>query len=240
MTPGNVHDLWVYLAETPLLWLTLTLLAFIAGDWIYLRFGRRALLNPVVLSVVLLIVVLRLTGTSYGRYFEGAQFVHFLLGPATVALAVPLYQQLADLRRHWRRILLGVFLGSATASAVAMGAAAVMGASLSTILSLGPKSVTTPIAMGISEKIGGEPTLTAIVVILTGIFGAVIAGPVLDLCRVRDPRARGLAMGVSAHGIGTATAFDESPRSGAYAGMAMALSAVLTAALLPLALFGLR
>jgi len=166
--------------------------------------------------------------------------VHFLLGPATVALAVPLYQQLADLRRHWRRILLGVLLGSATASTVAMGAAAMMGASLSTVLSLGPKSVTTPIAMGISEKIGGEPTLTAIIVILTGIFGAVIAGPVLDLCRVRDPRARGLAMGVSAHGIGTATAFDEGARTGAFAGMAMALSAVLTATLLPLGLLGLR
>lgn len=234
--PGPVHELWVYLAESSLLWLTLTVLAFIAGEGVHRRAGGMALLHPVMLAIGLLVAVLALTGTSYERYFEGAQFVHFLLGPATVALAVPLYRQLPDLRRHWRAILASVLAGAAVASSVAMLTAAQLGASWPTILSLGPKSVTTPIAMGIAEQIGGLPALTAVVVILTGILGAVIGAPVLDLAGIRDPRARGLAMGVAAHGIGTAAAFDEGLRTGAFAGMAMALSAVLTAMLLPLAL----
>lgn len=234
--PSDLLHLWVYLAASPLLWLTVTIVVYVVGESLYQALGHNALANPVVFAILVLVAVLEITGIPYSRYFEGAQFVHFLLGPATVALAVPLYQQAADLRRHWRPIVACVLVGGAVASGTAVLVGALLGASKLTVLSLAPKSVTTPIAMGISEKIGGEPALTAVMVIVTGIFGAMVARPVLRLCRVRDERARGLAMGVAAHGIGTAAAFHENPRTGAYSGLAMALSGVFTAILLPLAL----
>lgn len=234
--PSDLHHLWVYLAASPLLWLTVTIAVYVVGEWLYDRLRHNPLANPVVFAIVVLVVVLEVSGIRYQRYFEGAQFVHFLLGPATVALAVPLYEQLGDLRRHWKPILICVLIGGATASGTAVVIGALLGGSHITVLSLAPKSVTTPIAMGISEKIGGEPSLTAVMVIITGIFGAMVARPVLRLCGVRDERARGLAMGVAAHGIGTAAAFHEGPRMGAYSGLAMALSGVFTALLLPLVL----
>lgn len=234
--PADLHHLWVYLAASPLLWLTVTVSVYVVGDGLYQRLGRNPLANPVVFAIVALVLILELGHIPYHRYFEGAQFVHFLLGPATVALAVPLYEHLSELRRHWRPILLCVVIGSATASGSAMVVGALLGASHLTVLSLAPKSVTTPIAMGISEKIGGEPALTAVMVVITGIFGAMAARPVLRLFGVTDPRARGLAMGAAAHGIGTATAFQEDHRMGAYAGLAMALCGVCTALLLPFTL----
>lgn len=236
MVPAGLYQLWVYLSASPLLWLTATVVVYVLGESLYLALGRHALANPVVFAILVLLAVLQITGVPYAQYFEGAQFVHFLLGPATVALAVPLYQQLAGLRRHWRAIMACVLVGGGVAAGSAMVVAAVLGAAQVTILSLGPKSVTTPIAMAVAHSIGGEPALTAVMVIITGIFGAMVARPVLNVCGVRDERARGLAMGVAAHGIGTAAAFDESRRTGAYSGMAMALSGVFTAILLPLAL----
>jgi len=234
--PSDLRHLWVYLAASPLLWLTVTIGVYVLGEQLYLKLRGNPLANPVVFAILTLVAVLEISGVPYSRYFEGAQFVHFLLGPATVALAVPLYEQLADLRRYWRPILLSVLVGGATASGTAMLVGALLGGSRLTVLSLAPKSVTTPIAMGIAEKIGGEPALTAVMVIVTGIFGAMAARPVLRLVGVRDERARGLAMGVAAHGIGTAAAFHENPRTGAFSGLAMALSGIFTALLLPLAL----
>ncbi len=234
--PSDLNHLWVYLAASPLLWLTVTICVYVIGEWLYERLHHNPLANPVVFAIVVLVLVLEVSGIPYSRYFEGAQFVHFLLGPATVALAIPLYEQLGDLRRYWKPIVACVLIGGATASGTAMVVGALLGGSHVTVLSLAPKSVTTPIAMGISDKIGGEPALTAVMVIITGIFGAMVAKPVLRLCRVHDDRARGLAMGVAAHGIGTAVAFHENRRMGAFAGLAMALSGVFTALLLPLVL----
>jgi len=230
----RLTDIWVYLATTPLLGLTITLLAYIAGDWIYRRAGMQPLLNPVLLAVLALMAVLLATGTPYTTYFEGAQFVHFLLGPATVALAVPLYFNLAKLRRLWLPLLGGLVAGSLTAAVSAVGIAWLFGASKQTLLSLAPKSVTAPVAMGIAEKLGGLPSLTAILVISTGILGAVLGPVVLDLLRVRDQATRGFALGVTSHGIGTARAFQESEQAGAFSGLAMGLNALVTALLLPL------
>lgn len=233
---GSLSQLWVYLSTTPLLGLTVTLAAYQGAYWLYERSGKQPLLNPVLWAVVALVAMLKLAGIEYSAYFEGAQFVHFLLGPATVALAVPLYRYFAEIRRSAASVLLSVIIGSLTAMGSAVGIAWALGASRQTLLSLAPKSVTTPIAMGIAEQIGGLPSLTAVLVILTGITGAVFATWTLNLVRVRDWRARGLAVGVAAHGIGTARAFQVSEVAGAFASLAMGLNALATAILVPLAI----
>lgn len=233
---AGLADIWVYLAASPLLGLTATLLAYQLAYAIYARTRFNPLANPVAISVALLVGVLTLTGTSYRTYFDGAQFVHFLLGPATVALAIPLYQQVEKLKRNWFALLAGTVLGSAAAIATAMLLSWLLGASHATVLSIAPKAVTTPIAMGISEKIGGLPSLTAVLVIATGILGATLARGILNLIKVEDHAVRGFALGVTSHGIGTARAFQVSEQMGAFAGLAMGLSGVLTALLLPFAL----
>ncbi len=238
--PATFTDIWVYLAATPLLGLTVTLIAYMAGDWFYRRAGMQALLNPVLIAVVLLVALLVLTGTPYSTYFEGAQFVHFLLGPATVALAVPLYLHAQRLKRMWLPLLLGLVVGSVTAAVSAIGVAWALGGSLQTLLSLAPKSVTAPIAMGITEKIGGLASLTAILVIATGILGAMLGPGVLNLLGLRDQAVRGFAIGVASHGIGTARAFQESEESGAFSGLAMGLNGLATALTLPAVVYLLR
>jgi predicted murein hydrolase (TIGR00659 family) len=231
---GPVTQLWVYLETSPLAALTLTLVAYLAGDTIYRRSGRNPLLNPVLLAILLIAAVLLPTGGDYERYFEGAQFVHFLLGPATVALAIPLYRELANVRRALVPLMASLLVGSLTAAGTAVGLAWLAGASTETLASLAPKSVTTPVAMGVAESLGGLPSLTAAVVILTGIVGAALGPLVLDLARIRDPRARGLAMGTASHGIGTARALQMGQAAGAFAGIAIGLNALATAVLLPL------
>jgi predicted murein hydrolase (TIGR00659 family) len=235
-----VARVWVYLSATPLLWLAATLLAYELGAWLFRRSGNRALLNPVAISVALLIALLATTGTPYETYFEGAQFVHFLLGPATVALAVPLYQNRAQVRAALVPMLAALLAGSATAIVSAVLAARLLGASFETVSSIAPKSATTPIAMAISEQIGGLPSLTAAFVIATGLLGAVIVTPLLDALRIRDWRGRGLAAGVAAHGLGTARAFQVNEVAGTFAGIGLALNGVATAILVPLLMNLLR
>lgn len=227
-------QLWTYLSEGPLLGLTVTLAAYQLGDWVYRKSKLNPLANPVLIAVLLLVGLLVATGTPYTAYFEGAKFVHFLLGPATVALAVPLYKNLGALKRSLGAVAAAVVAGSLTATVSAVGIAWALGAGRETLLSIAPKSVTTPIAMGISEQIGGLPSLTAVVVILTGISGGMLATGTLDLLRIRDWRARGLAAGVAAHGIGTARALAVNDVAGAFASLAMGLNGLATAILLPL------
>ena len=230
---GDMTQLWVYLSSTPLLWLTLTLLAYQIGNWIFCRFGCTPLLNPVLTAVSALVILLKLTGTDYHAYFRGAQFIHFLLGPATVALAIPLYRELTIIRKAFIPIAITLAIGGLTAVLSAVGIAWCLGADRAVMLTLAPKSVTTPIAMGISEKIGGLPSLTAVAVVLTGIFGAVIGDLILDRLKISDQAARGMALGVASHGIGTAHAIQRNRTSGAFAALAMALNGLLTALLLP-------
>ena len=233
MTP-QFAELWVYLAASPLLGLTATLLAYQAAFWLYRRSGGHPLANPVLIAVAILVFFLMSTATPYETYFAGAQFVHFLLGPATVALAIPLYAQIRRVRALLLPVLAGLVAGSLTAVLSAIAVGRLFGASLPTQLSLAPKSVTTPIAMGIAERIGGIPSLTAVLVIVTGILGAVGARYVFDALRVRDPAIRGFAIGVASHGIGTARAFQVNEQSGAFAALAMGLNGALTALLLPM------
>ncbi len=232
----RLAEFWVYLSATPLLGLTATLLAYQAAYWLYAKANMNPLANPVALSVAMLVALLWFTDTAYPVYFEGAQFVHFLLGPATVALAVPLYANLDTLRRNLLPLGGALLAGSMTAAVSAVGIGWMLGASRETLLSMAPKSVTTPIAMGIAEKLGGLPSLTAVLVVATGVIGAVLARGTLNLLRIEDHAVRGFAVGVAAHGIGTARAFQVSETMGAFAGLAMGLNGLATAFLFPLLL----
>ena len=228
--------IWSYLSSQPLLWLTATLAADWAGDALFRASGRKSIANPVLIAVILLGAVLSLSGTDYQTYFEGAQFVHFMLGPATVCLGLPLYDNLSRIRRAALPVVAALLVGSlvAVVSALAIGKA--FGLDQVLLASLAPKSTTAPVAIGIAERIGGQPTLAAVLVLLTGIFGAVIVTPLLNALRVTDWRARGFAVGVAAHGIGTARAFQVNETAGAFAGIGMGLNAVLTAIIAPLVL----
>ena len=229
----RLADVWVYLSATPLLGLTITLLVYQTAFVLYRRSGFHSLAHPVGLSVIALGSLLWATGTPYARYFEGAQFVHFLLGPATVALAVPLVEQLTRIKRLWLPMLGALLVGTLAATATAVGVAWALGASKVTLASLAPKSVTAPVAMGIAEKIGGLPSLTAVLVVCTGILGAASGRFLFDALRIHDPVVRGFALGTAAHGIGTARAFQVNEEAGAFAGLAMGLSALFSAVTLP-------
>ena len=233
MSPLPLPDIWSYLSREPLLWLTATLVAYLIGDHLSQRAGRNPLVNPVLVAMVLLGGLLWVTATPYQTYFAGAQFVHFMLGPATVALALPLYANRAQIRRALLPMVAALLAGSLTAIVSALWIARWLGIEGPVWLSLAPKSTTAPVAIGISEQLGGLPTLTAALVILTGIIGAVIVTPLMRLMRIRDWRARGFAVGVAAHGIGTARAFQVNDTAGAFAGIGMGLNALLTAILAP-------
>jgi predicted murein hydrolase (TIGR00659 family) len=229
----QLGQLWVYLQASPLGWLTATLIAYWLGVRAQRAAGGRPYVNPVAIAVVLLIALLAATGTPYQTYFEGAQFVHFLLGPATVALAIPLYENWPAVRRSLIPMIAALLAGTVTAVGSAVGIAWALGASAESLVSIAPKSVTTPVAMGIAEKLGGIPSLTAVLVILTGIIGAIIATPLLNALGFKDWRARGFAVGVASHGIGTARAFQVNDLAGTFAGIGMALNALATAILVP-------
>ena len=233
---SRVETLWVYLAADPLLWLTVTLAAYVVADRISARFGRHPLANPVLIAVAILAAILTATRTPFETYFQGAQFVHFLLGPATVALALPLHRHWPLVRKAVLPILAALFAGAVTAVVSAVGIAAAFGIPQPILASLAPKSVTAAIAMGIAREIGGEPSLTATLVIATGILGAVMVTPLMVVLGFTDWRARGFAAGLAAHGIGTARAFQVNPVAGAFAGIAMGLNGLVTAALVPLIL----
>ena len=225
----NLYRIWVYLSETPLLWLTTTLLAYAVGDTVSRQLGRHPLANPVMISAGVLIAVLGVTGTSYGVYFEGAQFVHFLLGPATVALGLPLWRNRFAVRKSFLPMMAALLAGSITAIASAVAIAWAFGAPREILASLAAKSVTAPIAMALTETIGGIPALAAVLVVLTGILGSVIVTPLMNALGIRDYAARGFAVGMASHGIGTARAFQVSEEAGVFAGVAMGLNGALTA-----------
>lgn len=231
--------LWSYLAATPLTWLTITLIGYLGAASFSKALGHTPLANPVLLSVGAVALLLMLTGTDYTTYFEGAQFIHFLLGPATVALAIPLMDNRNTIRRVAVPMALALVAGSCVAAVSAILLAQAFGLPDAIVLSFSPKATTAPVALGISEAVGGIPTLTAILVILTGIIGAIVVTPLMTLLRVRDWRARGFAVGVAAHGIGTARAFQVNQTAGAFAGIGMALNALLTSIIVPILVYWL-
>jgi predicted murein hydrolase (TIGR00659 family) len=230
---NGVVQLWVYLQTTPQLGLVATLVAWEIAV-VASRIARgHVLANPMLISIVLLSALLLLTHTPYRAYFEGGQYVQFLLGPATVALAVPMYANLGRIRRAAPAILPALVAGSLVAALSAMLIARWLGASRTVVLSLAPKAVTTPIAMGIAEQIGGSPSLAAVFVLLTGLVAVVIGPGILRFMRVRDWRARGLAAGTAGHGLATARILLLDETAGAFGGLAIGLNGIFTAILVP-------
>lgn len=231
-------QLWIYLSASPLFGLTATLVVYLLAQAAYVRLGHAPWANPVLWSIVTIAGGLTITKVDYPTYFAGAQFIHFLLGPAVVALGWPLWQRRVELRARFGRVLLAALLGGAAAggSAVALGWA--VGLPHDVVMSLAPKSVTAPVAMGIAEKIGGIPALSAVFAVLTGLIGALSGKYLFDALRIRTTpagwRSRGFALGTAAHGIGAARALQVNADAGAYAGLALGLQVVLAALLLPL------
>ena len=231
-------ELWVYLSATPLFGLTATLVVYLLANAAYTRLDSAPWANPVLWSVVTLAGGLLATGVDYPTYFAGAQFIHFLLGPAVVALAWPLWQRRAELRARFGRLVLAALLGGVpgAGSAVVLGWAE--GLPDDVVLSLAPKSVTAPVAMGISEKIGGIPALSAVFAVLTGMIGALSGKYLFDALRIANDAtgyaARGFSLGTAAHGIGAARALHVDADAGAYAGLALGMQVVLAALLMPL------
>ena len=233
MNPSSLHPIWEALHTSPLLWLTVTLVVYIATVKLYQRLHQNPLVLPVFTSVCAIVALLLLTETDYETYFSGVQLLHFLVGPATVALAIPLYHQLPKLVALWRPLSISLVIGALTGLLSSALLTVSLGASPELIVSLLPKSTTMPIAMAISEHFGGSPSLTAVSVALTGIIGSVIALPVFYLLRIDEPAARGVAMGVSAHAIGTARLIQIDEGMGAFSALAMSVTGVLTALFMP-------
>lgn len=225
--PGN----W---APAPLVWLTLTIAVFATADAVSRASARHPLAHPVLLSVPVIIVVLRATGTDYAAYADATGALGFLLGPAVVGLAVPIHAERATIRRLALPIGLALVAGSLTAIASAVGIAWALGAPGAVLAAIAPRATTTPVAMDLARALGGDPSLAAVLVLGAGVFGAMIAAPLLDAMGIRDWRARGFALGISAHGIGAARAVQVNATAGAYAGLGMALNAVITALALSL------
>lgn len=232
-------ELWVYLSSSPLFGLTATLVVYLLAQALYARSGQAVWANPVLWSVLALAGSLLASGVPYPTYFAGAQFIHFLLGPAVVALAWPMWQRRAALRARWGRLLLAALAGGLAAGASAVALAWAVGLPREVVLSLVPKSVTAPVAMGIAQAIGGVPALAAVFAVLTGLVGALSGKALFALLRIPTDAdgwaARGFALGTAAHGIGAARALQVDPDAGAYAGLALGLQVVLAALLVPLA-----
>ena len=233
-------ELWVYLSATPLFGLTATLVVYVIAQAVYTRCRQAPWANPVLWTVVLLASGLLASGVPYPTYFAGAQFIHFLLGPAVVALAWPLWLRRQELRERWSRLLIAALAGGAAGSGSAVLLSWAFGLPAEVVLSLVPKSVTAPVAMGIAEKIGGIPALAAVFSVLTGLVGALCGKYLFDALRIpTDPTgwaARGFAMGTAAHGLGAARALQVNADAGAYAGLALGLQVVLASVLMPLVL----
>lgn len=234
-----IQEIWVYLAGSPLFALVLTLGAYALGLVVYERTHRNPLTNPVLIAVVLVAAGLAMADMPYARYFEGAQFVHFLLGTATVSLAIPIYKGWSSVKGRLGVLTLGMVAGSVTSITVAVVTLRTLGADEALVKAMWAKSVTTPIAMGIAERIQASPTLTAIFAVSTGVLGAVLGRFVLNGAGVTAWWQRGFALGVASHGIGTSRAFSVHPVAGAYASLGMGLHGVVSAVVLPAVLMRL-
>lgn len=224
----TIEGLRAYLAASQLAWLFITVVAYLFGCWVYQRLRQHQLANPMLIALLLIAVALWLSQVEYEDYFAGAQFLHFLLGPVTVLLAVPLYKTLKTVGRSLLPLTVALPVGSLLAALPAIVVALWLGASDSVTRALAAKSVTTPIALGITESLAGLTAITAVVVVFTGVFSTIIAGFVFQIFRVRSPQAQGAALGLTAHGVGVGRAVQISESAAAFAGVAMGFNGLLT------------
>ncbi len=222
-----------HLFSLPLFWAALTIAAFLAGQQLYRRTGNNAFIPPILTGVVLVVSCLELSGVSYQTYMQGGYYLNLMLGPVVVMLAVPLYQFIHTMRKQWLRIALAVTLGSGTTIACAVLLAHFWIGDDAITRTIYTKSITTPVALAISEQVGGISALASAFVIITGILGALMIPPMLKTLRMDEPQTLGLTLGICAHAIGTSRALELGPQQSAYAAMAMTLTATLHALVLP-------
>ena len=233
----RLHATWLSLAEgSPLPWLVLTMLVYMAAMAIYKKSGNRPMLIPVFTGVVVIVGILLFTGTSYETYRSGVALLGLMIGPATVALAIPLYAQRERIKELWLPISVALFVGCLVALLSALGIAWAFGGSQATLIAVAPKSATIPIALPMAERFGGTPSLAAVAVAITGISGTMMAPLLCRLLRLKDPAVQGFAIGLTAHAIGTARAIQLNPTAGAFSALAMGLNGVATAVLMPVVL----
>ena len=233
MNTSALHDLWVQLTPTPLFGLTLTILSYLVGHAIQRACRGAALANPVLISILLIGGILGITGTPYRTYFAGAQLIHFLLGPATVALAVPLVRNLGHLRRSLPGIAPALTAGSLVSAIGGITLVEICGGSRAAALSMAPKAVTTPIAIEVTQTVGGIPSLGAVLAIASGVLVAISIQSLLRWAKITDWRAFGLAAGTVGSGIGAAHAISFDEIAGAFAALAIGLNGLLTALMVP-------
>ncbi len=229
-----LHAIWTPLAPSPLLWLTATLVAYVVGRGIQRLCGGSPLANPVLIAIVAMGGLLEITGTSYATYFAGARFIHFLLGPATVALAIPLARNLNHVRRSFHGVGLALLAGSLTSTLTGVLVVWALGGGREIAFSMAPKAVTTPIAMAVAQQVGGLPALTAALAIGGGIVAAVIGQTVLRRLRIDDWRAHGFAAGVAGSGVAAAQVAPLNGLAAAFAALGIGLNGLLTALVVPL------
>lgn len=230
----TLSEMLQQLSTSHLPWLVLTMAVYLVTMALYKRSKCHPLLIPVFPAVVIIVCILLATGTPYATYKQGVEWLNILIGPATVALAIPLFAQRARIRALWRPICVALLVGCVVALFSAMGIAWALGGSWETLISLAPKSATIPIALPMSERFGGLPSLAAVAVAVTGISGCMLAPLLMRLVRSNDPAVEGFAQGLTAHAIGTARSIQINPTAGAFAALAMGLNGVLTALLMPL------
>lgn len=231
-----MSDLLVVL-RSPVSLLLITLLGYRLGLWVKQRTGAHPLAQPVIFAVALVAVAITALDVDYAQYADAAMLVSFWLGPATVALALPLARQFRHLRSVAAPMAVALPVGAVVSIASAYGLVHLFGGSQALALTMAPKAATTPVSIALSEQIGGLPALTAVVTVVAGIVGAVFGPSLMSLCGIRDKRARGLALGASSHGIGTSRALADDETEGAFSGLAMGLTALLTSLLLPVVLW---
>jgi putative effector of murein hydrolase len=231
---ATIANLWMPLATSPLVWLAATIAMYVIGLLVQRLCGNAPIANPVLIAIVLVAAVVLATGTSYRTYFSGAQFLNFLLGPATIALAVPLAKNLAVVRANLRGTSLALLAGSVTSIVSGVAIVWLLGGSRIVALSMAPKAATTPIAMAVSEQIGGVPALTAALAILGGIVAAITGQQILHVLRINDWRAHGFAAGVAGSGIAAAQVASRDELGAAFAALGIGLNGLLTALLAPM------
>jgi predicted murein hydrolase (TIGR00659 family) len=230
----KLYSIWVYLQAEPLFWLTLTIGSYLIGDYFYKKSKLFPLVNPVAISIFIISLVLINLDISYERYFDGAKFIHFMLGPATVALAIPIYKQFKVIQKESLSISASLIVGSLFSIISTFVLCEIFKIDDQVLFSMLPRSATAPIAMGIADLIGGIPSLTAIITILTGIIGASFGTFALDFLKLKDMSARGFGLGLASHGIGTARAMSRNETAGVFAALALGLNGIATAILVPL------
>lgn len=226
------HQTWEWLHTSPLPWLLVTVAAYELGRRLRARTGH-PLAQPVLVTLVIVCVLIKVTGTDYDDYLSATSLIAFFLGPATVALAIPLHRQTHRLRGFAVPLLSGLLAGALVSTTSGILLEKWLGGGDTLARTMAPKATTTPVAISLADHVHGIPELSAVFAILVGTFGAVVGPTVLNLLRIRERRARGLALGAVSHGIGTSRALHEDPVEGAFAGLSMGLTALLTSLVLP-------